>query len=128
MGGDFNNADVLRVNYAADYDATLKEEGPDRWVLDLRSRNPTTAYDRILLTLHKGDHLPMESRFYGASGKELRYAEFKEPRDFHGHRRPALVVMRNAIDTARWSEMRVTDFQVVPAIPATTFVLTELGK
>jgi len=128
MGGDFNNADVLRVNYSADYDAALKEETGDRWVLDLKSRNPSAAYDRILLTLHKGDYLPLEGRFYGASGKELRSAEFQEPRDFHGHRRPALVVMRNAIDAGRWSEMRVSDFRVVPSIPATTFVLTELGK
>jgi outer membrane lipoprotein-sorting protein len=128
MGGDFNNADVLRVSYSADYDAAIRSEGTDHWVLDLKSHSPGSAYDRILLTLHKGDYLPIEGRFYAASGKELRSAEFKEPRDFHGHRRPSLVIMRNSIETGRWSEMRLIDFRVVLSLPATKFVLTELGK
>ncbi len=128
MGGDFNNADVLRVNYSADYDASIAGETPDRWVLDLKSRDPGSAYDRILLTVHKGDHLPISGRYFAASGKELRSAEFLEVRDFHGHRRPSLVVMRNAIEEGRLSEMRITDFRIVGSIPATRFVLTELGK
>lgn len=128
MGGDFNNADVLRVSYSADYDASIAGETADRWVLELRSRDPGTAYDRILLTVHKGDHLPLAGRYFAASGKELRSADFLEVRDFHGHRRPSLVVMRNALEQGRSSEMRINDFRVVGAIPATRFVLTELGK
>jgi Outer membrane lipoprotein-sorting protein len=128
MGGDFNNADVLRVNYSADYDAALKEEGADRWVLDLKSRNSSSAYDRIVLTVHKGDYLPLEGHFFAASGKELRSATFQEPKDFHGHRRPSVIVMRNEIEAGRFSEMVVQEFKIVPAIPATRFVLTELGK
>ncbi len=128
MGGDFNNADVLRTSYSADYDASLLEERPDRWVLELRSRTPSSAYDRIVLHVHRGDHLPIEGRYYAASGKELRSASFEEPRDFRGHRRPTLVTMRNSLEPGRWSVMRVRDFRVVPSIPATRFVLTELGK
>jgi outer membrane lipoprotein-sorting protein len=128
MGGDFNNADVLRVNYSADYDASLTEEEADRWVLELRSHNPSSAYDRIVLVVHKGDHLPIRGSYYAASGKELRSAEFGEVRDFHGHRRPSLVVMRNAIEPGRRSEMRITEFRILVSIPETRFVLTELGK
>jgi outer membrane lipoprotein-sorting protein len=128
MGGDFNNADVLRVNYSADYAPGLLEEAPDRWVLELRSKTPSSAYDRIVLTVHKGDYLPLEGRFYAASGKELRSALFEEPRDFHGHRRPSRITMRNSLEPGRWSVMRVLDFRVLPSLPATRFVLTELGK
>ncbi len=128
MGGDFNNADVLRVDYSADYDPTVREETADRWVLELKSHNPASAYDRIVLAVHKGDYLPLEGRFFAASGKELRSASFAEPRDFHGHRRPRLVTMRNALEPGRWSEMRLDDFRVVASIPATRFVLTELGR
>ncbi len=128
MGGDFNNSDVLRVNYAADYDASISSEVADRWVLELRSHDPGSAYDRIVLAVHKGDYLPIEGHYFAASGKELRSARFLEVRDFHGHRRPSRVIMRNAIEEGRSSEMRITEFRVVESIPATRFVLTELGK
>lgn len=128
MGGDFNNADVLRVNYGKDYDAAIASEAEDRWQLTLKSRNPGSAYDRIDLTVHKGDFLPIEGRFFAASGKELRSAEFKAPKDFGGHRRPSLVTMRNAIEEGRWSRMELKEFKVLESIPATKFVLTELGK
>lgn len=128
MGGDFNNADVLRVNYSADYDASIASEGADRWVLELRSRRPSTAYDRILLAVRKRDFLPLRGSYFAASGKELRSAEFLEPRDFRGHLRPSLVVMRNSLEAGRWSELRLVDFRAVGPMPATRFVLTELGK
>ena len=35
MGGDFNNADVLRVNYSKDYDATIASQTDERWSLAL---------------------------------------------------------------------------------------------
>ncbi len=128
MGGDFNNADVLRVNYSADYSATVKKEEAEHWVLELTSTNPSSAYDRIELTVHKGDYLPMEGHFYAASGKELRAAEFKDVKDFHGHKRPSLISMKNMVEGGRYSEMLVKDFKIVESIPATKFVLTELGK
>ena len=128
MGGDFNNADVLRVNYSKDYDPSLVSEAEDRWVLTLKSKNPGSAYDRIDLTVHKGDTLPLEAHFFAASGKELRSAVFEEPKDFHGHRRPSLVTMKNAIEEGRWSRMRLEEFKVLESIPGTKFVLTELGK
>ena len=128
MGGDFNNADVLRVNYSKDYDPTLASETEDHWQLTLKSRNPASAYDRIDLTLHKGDYVPLEAHFFAASGKELRSAVFEEPKDFHGHWRPSKVTMKNAIEEGRWSRMELKDLQVLESIPATRFVLTELGK
>jgi outer membrane lipoprotein-sorting protein len=128
MGGDFNNADVLRSNYAADYDAAIKEEEGDRWVLELKSRNPSSAYDRVVLTVHKGDYQPLEGHFFAASGKELRAAEFKEPKDFHGHLRPSRIVMHNLIEAERWSEMLISEFRVVDTLADTRFVVTELGK
>ncbi|MBI5544477.1 MAG: outer membrane lipoprotein-sorting protein [Deltaproteobacteria bacterium] len=128
MGGDFNNADVLRVSYAKDFDPTITSETEDCWVLSLKSHNPGSAYDRIELTVHKGDYLPIEGHYFAASGKELRAAEFKDPKDFRGHRRPGLMTMRNSIEEGRWSRMELRDFKVVESISSTRFVLTELGK
>jgi outer membrane lipoprotein-sorting protein len=128
MGGDFNNADILRVDYSTDYDAAIKSETPDRWVLLLKSHNPSSAYDQIELAVHKGDYLPLEGHYFAASGKELRAAEFKDPTDFHGHKRPKTVAMKNLIESGRHSQMLLEDFKVLDPVPATKFVLTELGK
>lgn len=128
MGGDFNNADVLRVNYSADYLPTIASQTPEAWVLSLQSRSPGTAYDRIELTVRKADHLPTEARYFAASGKELRSARFQEPKEFGGHRRPSVIVMANALEPGRRSTMTLQDFKVLPSIAATRFVLTELGK
>jgi outer membrane lipoprotein-sorting protein len=128
MGGDFNNADVLRVNYTADYDPKIESENDDTWTLELKAKTPASAYDRIVLRIHKKDYMPMEGHFFAASGKELRAADFTDPKDFHGHKRPAVVVMKNMIEPAKRSDMTVRDFKVVKDIPATRFVLTELGK
>jgi hypothetical protein len=128
MGGDFNNADVLRSNYSVDYTATIAKDEKDHWVLELKSKNPSSAYDRIVLSLRKKDYTPIEGHFYAVSGKELRAAEFLDVKDFHGHRRPSRIVMKNMVETAKRSEMTVKEMKVLPSIPATRFVLTELGK
>src|SRR5205823_2430158 len=121
-------ADVLRVNYTADYDATIANDEADHWILELKAKTPSSAYDRVVLTVHKGDFMPMEGHFFTVSGKEIRSAEFKDPKDFHGHKRPARVTMKNMLEPAKWSEMTARDFKVVKEIPGTKFVLTDLGR
>lgn len=128
MGGDFNNADVLRVNYAADYDATIAKAEAGKLTLELKAKTPASAYDRIVLVVGRKDSMPIEGHFFAASGKELRSAVFSDAKDYAGHVRPAVVLMKNEIEPAKWSRMTVKSFKVVPSIPATKFVLTELGK
>ena len=56
QGGDFNNADVLRVNYTADYTGTLApSDVPDTCCVQLKAKNPETAYDAIKLWVRKSD-------------------------------------------------------------------------
>src|SRR4051812_27096401 len=55
MGGDFNNADVLRVNYSADYVASVQGEATGTVTLELKAKSGAAAYDRILLTVRPGD-------------------------------------------------------------------------
>ena len=129
QGGDFNNADVLRVNYQADYHATLVDAGdvPDAWCLELTAKSPDAAYDRIKLWLRKADTLPVKAEYYSASGKMLRSAEFSDDRDFGGIRRPAQITMRNMLATKRFSIMRWESLttKVDPAV--SRFVLDDLG-
>ncbi len=130
QGGDFNNADVLRADYAADYDARIVPDGsqPDAWMLELTARGNHASYDRIRLWISRADRMPLKGEYFSASGKLLRTAEFLEVKELGGRKRPSKVVMRNMIATRRYSEMiwKRFDTSVKPA--GTRFVLDDLGR
>jgi len=129
QGGDFNNGDILRVNYVADYlAATAPSVDPGAWSVELRARSPESTYDRIVLWMSRDRRLPVRAEYYAASGKLLRSATFTEVRSFHGLERPAHVTMRNELATRRWSELTWIDFEVGSAAPAQRFVLDDLGR
>ena len=47
VGGVFNNADILRIDYTAEYNAEKIEEEKDAYVLFLKARTGEVAYDRL---------------------------------------------------------------------------------
>ncbi len=129
MGGDFNNADVLRVNYEADYAATLGDSGdPEKLLLELKSKSADAGYDRIRLFFGQKNEMPVRAEYYAASGKLLRSADFAEVKDFGGHQRPAHIVMRNELAVKRFSELNTTSMKLDIHVPASKFALDDLGR
>ena len=132
QGGDFNNADVLRVNYEADYTGTLladTEGVADSRLVELKARTAEAAYDRIKLWVRRTDAQPIQAEFYTASGKMLRKAEFSGVKAFgNGHVRPARIVMRNMQATQRYSVMTFESINTKANPPASRFVLDDLGR
>jgi outer membrane lipoprotein-sorting protein len=130
QGGDFNNADVLRVNYEADYTAAVVSDAspPDAWLVELTAKTSEAAYERIKLWLSRAGTMPLRAEYFSASGKMLRSAEFSDVRDFGGLKRPAKIVMRNALAAKRFSEMTVDSFDARVKPAATMFVLDNLGR
>jgi outer membrane lipoprotein-sorting protein len=130
QGGDFNNADVLRVYYQADYTAAVAPAStvPDAWEIELRAKTKDAAYDRIKLWLRKSDQMPVRGEYFSASGKLMRVAEFSEVKSFGGFKRPAKVVMKNMLATKRQSVMLVHSFNNKVSPPASKFVLDDLGR
>jgi outer membrane lipoprotein-sorting protein len=130
MGGDFNNADVLRVNYEADYTATVgKSTVANTVLLELKAKTPQVSYDVVKLWMTtERDAQPVRAEYYAASGKLLRSADFSNVKDFGGgYRRPAKIVMRNELATARFSELVWDSVVLKDAISAQRFVLDDLG-
>ncbi len=131
QGGDFNNADMLRANYSADYDGTVSEDPkrPDAWLVELKSKAPDTAYDAIKLWVTKAPlGMPLRGEYFTSSGKMLRSADFTLVKDFgHGHSRPSHITMRNEIATARFSELTWVEVDVAAPAPDATFALSALG-
>lgn len=130
MGGDFNNADVLRVNYTADYTAEISEETDKAWVLELKAKRPEVAYDRIKLWMTKDKQSqPLKAELYAKSGKLLRTAEFSDVKDFgDGFTRPATIRMRNELAKQRFSEMTWKSIKLKDEIPSQRFTLDDLGR
>lgn len=129
QGGDFNNGDVMRVNYVADYTATLADsKDPALHLLELKAKTPEAAYDRIRLWMSRDRQLPVKAEYYAESGKLLRSAAFEDVKDFRGFLRPARIVMRNELATSRFSEMTLLDIRLDVDVPEQKFVLDDLGR
>ena len=130
QGGDFNNADVLRVHYQTDYAATVAAGSaiPDAWEIELKAKTTDAAYDRIKLWMRRSDFMPVKGEYYSASGKMLRMAEFSEVKSFGGFKRPSKIVMKNMLAVKRYSTMTVDAMNVKVSPPGARFVLDDLGR
>ncbi len=130
QGGDFNNADVLRVNYQADYDGKLVDAGqPDAWCIELKAKHKETAYDSIKLWMRKSDYQPLKGQYFGTSGQMIRSAVFSEHQEFDkGYTRPGRVVMQNELVKTRKSEMKTSRMSLKVDPPAQRFTQADLGK
>lgn len=130
QGGDFNNADVLRVNYTVDYDAVLTPSAtPETLTVELKAKNTETAYDKIRLVVRKSDLQPVKAEYFGTSGQMIRSAAFSEYKEFEkGFVRPSRILMQNEVVKARKSEMVTRSFKLNVDAPPQRFMQADLGK
>jgi len=92
VGGVFNNADILRIDYTAEYNAEKLEEEKDAYVLFLKARTGEVAYDRLKMWVDRKTVLPVKIEAYAASGLLIKTLHFRDIKDFGGGiRRPATV-------------------------------------
>ena len=89
-GSIFNNADILRVDYTAEYDVETAEEQPDAYLLSLKAKTGDVAYDRLKMWVDKKQLLPVTIEAHAASGLLIKTLHFKDVKDFGGGiKRPA---------------------------------------
>lgn len=129
QGGDFNNADVLRGAYLQDYTAELapKSEREGTFQIELKAKTADASYDHVTLFLSP-EGLPVAGRYGSASGKLLRTAEFSDVKAFGQVKRPARIVMTNALVPARSSELLVESLDPAAEPASSLFVLDALGR
>lgn len=90
VGGVFNNSDLLRLDYSLEYDATEISEEDDSYLLTLKARTSSVAYDSLKMIVDKKTLLPTTIECFAASGmliKTLRYSKIQDFGD--GMVRPA---------------------------------------
>ena len=92
VGGVFNNADIMRLDYSAEYDAVNLDETGSNFILDLKAKTRTVAYDSLKMWVIKKNNIVEKVECYAASGKLIKTLDFKNVKDFgSGIIRPAVV-------------------------------------
>ena len=92
VGGVFNNADILQLDYAAEYIVEKIEEQGNEYLLHLKAKTKTVAYDRIRLRADKERKLPTRIECLTEAGMLIKTLYFKEVKDFgNGILRPAVI-------------------------------------
>jgi outer membrane lipoprotein-sorting protein len=92
VGGVFNNADILRLDYSVEYDVKELVESDEGYLLDLKAKTGTVAYDRLKMRVDKKALVPTLVECYAASGMLIKTLYFKDLKDFgDGFMRPSLL-------------------------------------
>jgi outer membrane lipoprotein-sorting protein len=84
VGGVFNNADILQLDYAAEYNVEKVEEQGNEYLLQLKAKTKTVAYDRIRLRAEKERKLPTKIECLTETGMLIKTLYFKDVKDFGG--------------------------------------------
>jgi len=115
-GSVFNNADILRIDYTAEYNVDSAEEQKDAYLLSLKAKTGDVAYDRLRMSVDKHLLLPVTIECYASSGMLLKTLRFKDIRDFGGGiRRPATLETDSPLykgykSVMLWSGLKKRDF------------------
>ena len=110
-GGDFSNGDIFRLSLSRDYVPALAGEetvdGHACWKLDLKARDRSVAYDRVLLWVRKdGTDFPVRSEYYTISGRKLKWLTMSDVGRLGARTRPRLLTMENALEAGQRTELR----------------------
>lgn len=92
VGGVFNNADILALDYSVEYNVEKVEDTGNQYILSLKARTAAVAYDRLKMCVDKATVLPVTIEAYAASGLLIKTLHFSDIKDFgNGIRRPAMM-------------------------------------
>ena len=117
--------DVLTVNLAVDYSATLlgTESIDDAarqkrtcWHLELKAATETAVYNRVEYWVEQGTFRPVKGKFYSDSGRLLKIIYYRNYLERLGAVRPAESVIIDAVDStlATIAVFNESRFQDVP--------------
>jgi outer membrane lipoprotein-sorting protein len=115
-GSVFNNADILRIDYTAEYDVEAAEEQKDAYLLSLKAKTGEVAYDRLKMWVDKQALLPVTIEAYAASGLLLKTLRFSNIKDFGGGiKRPATLETDSPLykgykSVMQWSGLKKREF------------------
>src|ERR1700756_917854 len=117
--------DILTVNLAADYTATLAgvekiddatRQARQCWHLELKAANDVATYSRVEYWVEQASFYPIKGKFYSDSGRLLKIVYFRNFSERLGAIRPAEAVIIDAVDSslATTASFGESSYQEVP--------------
>ena len=92
VGGVFNNADILRLDYNVEYNVEKIADEKTEYILDLKAKTAAVAYDKLKMWVDKKTVLPTKIECYAATGLLIKTLYFKERKPFdEGTLRPSII-------------------------------------
>ncbi|MBI3459406.1 outer membrane lipoprotein-sorting protein, partial [Candidatus Acetothermia bacterium] len=132
LGTNFSSTDILRVDLVKDYNATLLGNetlnGQVAYKLELKAKDETVAYDRVLYWISQKDFLALKGEFYTQSGKLLRILTFSDPKILGGATRMSKFVIEDALQAGVKTTSTIQEMEVVKDLPDSLFDEKELLK
>lgn len=91
VGGVFNNADIMRLDYNVEYVVQKIDDETSEYVLDLKAKTATVAYDKLKMWVDKKTIVTTKVECYAATGLLIKTLYFKERKSFEGTLRPSVI-------------------------------------
>jgi len=92
VGGVFNNADIMRLDFSTEYSVVKEEDKGDFLLLELKAKNDTVSYDKLLMQVDKKTLSPIQIECYTSTKMLIKTLYYKKPKDFgDGIVRPSIV-------------------------------------
>lgn len=126
-GGDFSNADILRIDWLNRYKASIKKDLSNQWIIDLEAKVADAPYQKMRLWVDKKSRQPVQQYFYDSHGTLLKRCLYGSVRSFGRIERPSQLVMENVI-TKQKSELIVISVREDNKTPDSRFTVDNLGK
>jgi len=127
-GGVFNNSDIMGLDYSAEYDAAILEQSQTQYILELKAKSKTVAYDKLKMWVAKKAMLVTKIECYSASNMLIKTLEFKEIKDFGGGIiRPSVIETHSPLQKGYKSIMIFAEMKL-RKFPDEVFTLNYLAK
>ncbi len=92
VGGIFNNSDIMRLEFSVEYNVEAVEEQAEQYILSLKAKDLSVAYDRLKMRVDKKTVLPVTIECYAASGLLIKTLRYKKTKDYgDGIVRPSMM-------------------------------------
>jgi hypothetical protein len=92
VGGVFNNSDIMRLDYSEEYNVARVEDQGKEYLLHLKAKTKTVAYDQLRMWVDKEKMLPTKIECLTEASMLIKTLYFKNIKDFGGGIvRPAVV-------------------------------------
>jgi len=92
VGGVFNNADIMRLDFSSEYVLEHKEDKKSYLLLTLKAKNDTVSYEKLLMKVDKKTLTPLQIECYTSTQLLIKTLYYKKLKDFgDGIVRPSVV-------------------------------------